>query len=191
MTRQPCPRCGGTKWIADYGMGGVTHHRVDHCAECDYPGPVPADQDVETVRAMIFCPEHRMRDCSPLLNGCSRVNQAHDALDRLAAAVPADREARQALEAISAVRLDEELPEEDSCHKARREMQSLARRALAAAPPAAGEPDREAQLREWAEAGKQTADEQMSQMPDQREFWRGRRGAFIDMLAALADPETA
>jgi hypothetical protein len=39
---------------------------------------------------MIFCPVHRMRDCSPLLNGCSRVNKAHDVLDALAARLEAE-----------------------------------------------------------------------------------------------------
>jgi len=41
--------------------------------------------DPTTVRAAIFCPVHHQRDCSPLLNGCSRVNEAHEALDRLIA----------------------------------------------------------------------------------------------------------
>lgn len=35
------------------------------------------------LRSSIFCPEHRMPDCSPLLNGCSRVNQAHAVLDAI------------------------------------------------------------------------------------------------------------
>ena len=39
---------------------------------------------VQTVREGITCPVHGMPDCSPLLNGCSLVNEKHAALDALA-----------------------------------------------------------------------------------------------------------
>ena len=39
----------------------------------------------DIVREALICPEHKMRDCSPLLNGCSKVNALHAALDALVA----------------------------------------------------------------------------------------------------------
>lgn len=34
-------------------------------------------------RSLRTCPDHGMPDCSPLLNGCSLVNQNHEALARV------------------------------------------------------------------------------------------------------------
>jgi len=43
------------------------------------------DERVTTIEGALLCPDHGARDCSPLLNGCSRVNEAHAALASLAA----------------------------------------------------------------------------------------------------------
>ncbi len=44
-------------------------------------------------------------------------------------------------------------------------------------------------LREEFEEQRRQAQEQRSEMPAMREFWRGREGAFVDALAALAPEE--
>lgn len=41
------------------------------------------------VRDCIICPVHKQRDCSPLLNGCTRVIEAHAMLAMLVEAASA------------------------------------------------------------------------------------------------------